>query len=200
MKILTEEKYFYSSLSQSIEVWVEDVLFISKILEKMNSGTIQTQFKHKLALEKGIGLIGHSFGGTTAILANSMNKHFTCAINIDGGMVNGLNERYHYKKPYMLLYCEYNEQMNRYHYTISKNDSYSLCIKNTTHVDFSDTSYFFKNLLGVIPPRYGTIDSDLMITITNDYVLSFFNKYIKRTTEKTLESNPYETVTFDWHQ
>ena len=165
----------------------------------MNSGIIQTQFKDKLALEKGIGLFGHSFGGATAILACSLNKRFTCAINIDGAMVNGLNERYQYKKPYLFLYSETGEQYSRYFYTINKNDSYSVFIKNSTHADFFDPSYIQKKLLRETNTMYGSIDGDRMIKITNDYVLSFFNKYIKGTDEILLESNPFDMVTFEKH-
>ena len=203
MKMLIEKLSnlnHFSSRKQSIKVWVEDVLFITDILERMSSGSIQTQFKHKLALEKGIGLFGHSLGGITASLACSLNKRFKCAINIDGPMYNALIERYQYNKPHMFMYSENNKNINRYFYTINKSDSYSVTIKNSTHFDFMDTGYFYKILLGESNTRYGTIDSDLMIKITNDYVFSFFNKYIKETTEKTLESNPYEIVSFEWHQ
>ena len=199
MKVLTQNYLLkHEVLNQQIEVWVEDVLFILDKLEDMNSGTIPSQIKGKLALEKGNGLFGHSYGGGTSILARTLDERFTCAIKIDGILRNGLHERYNNNKPCMYMYNSYIKQVDRYFYTINQNDSYTVIVQDTTHYDFAD-SYILKKLLKKNTDIYGKIDANEMITILNDYVLAFFNKYLKGMESPLLETNPYTMVAFEKH-
>jgi hypothetical protein len=88
--------------------------------------------------------------------------------------------------------------MNKYFSTINKDDSYSVSIKDSLHVDFTDLSYILKIWKMELPENLiGNIDANLMYRITNDYVLSFFDKYIKGKDAPLLEKNPYSEVIFE---
>ena len=96
----------------------------------------------------------------------------------------------------MYMDSDENAGMNKYFYTINENDTYHVIIKDSKHPDYADFTYFLKNWISKLPKVFGKIDGSLMIKITNDYVLSFFNKYIKGIDSPLLESNPYSEVTF----
>ncbi|MCP4416027.1 MAG: hypothetical protein GY805_05360, partial [Chloroflexi bacterium] len=56
-------------------------------------------------------------------------------------------------------------------------DGYLLSLKNTAHFDFTDFP-----LLTPLTPQLGlsgTIDSGYIIGIQNEYLLAFFNQYLK---------------------
>lgn len=200
MRELTEKNLLNEDLlNNQIDVWVDDVLFIGDILQRMNEGVIISQFEEKMDIERGIGAVGHSYGGATAILSCCLDKRFKCAVNMDGGMYGGLKKHFKYEKPSMFMDSGENAGMNKFFYSINENDTYSVHIKDSTHFDYSDISYILKDWLSERPEVFGKIDGNLMVRITNDYVLSFFNKYIKGNDAPLLESNPYNEVTFKKH-
>ena len=194
--LLDEESMDDQIEKPQIKVWIDDVLFIKDILERMNGGKIKSQFKGKMDLVKGIGIFGHSYGGTAAMLSCCLDDHLKYAINIDGSMYSGLKERFKFNQPSMFMYSEGSAEMNKYFYTINKDDTYSVCIKDSKHLDFTDISYILKNWMKEVPEVYGKIDRNLMVRIRNDYVLSFFDKYIKDKDALLLERNPYNEVIF----
>jgi len=70
-------------------------------------------------------------------------------------------------------------------------------IKGSKHLDYSDFTYISKIWLLKLMQLFGKIDGRRMIEITNDYVLSFFDKYIKQIDAPLLERNPYGEVVFE---
>lgn len=195
MKKLMEKYLLGDELKDQIEVWIDDVLFIKDILEQMNEGKIESQFKGKMDLVKGIGVFGHSYGGTAAILSCCLDDRLKYAVDIDG-FVYGLKKRYKFNQPSMFMYSEGSTGMNKYFYTINKNDTYSVSIKDSKHLDFIDIAYILKNWMKELPEKYGKIDGNLMVKIINDYILSFFDKYMKDKDPLLLERNPYNEVIF----
>ena len=202
MKKLTEKRLLDRELMNNeinmpqIEVWIDDVLFIKDILERINEGKIESQFKEKMDLVKGIGVFGHSYGGATAMLSCGLDDQLKYAINIDGGMFSGVKKRFKFNQPSMFMYCEETTGLNKYFYTINKDDTYNICMKNSKHIDFADVAYIMKNWMKELPETFGKIDGDLMVRITNNYVLSFFDKYIKDKDPLLLKRNPYNEVIF----
>ena len=162
----------------------------------MNWGKIESQFKGKMDLVKGIGVFGSSFGGATAILSCCLDDRLKFAVNVDGTMHGGLKKRYRYNQPSMFMYSEGGLECNKYFYSINKADTYSVGIKDSKHFDFGDGAYILKNWTKELPEVYGKIAGNLMVRIRNDYVLSFFDKYIKDNDALLLERNPYNEVIF----
>ena len=192
---LTEKILLGDELKDQIEVWIDDVLFIKDILELMNEGKIESQFKGKMDFIKGRGVFGHSYGGAIAILSCCLDDRLNYAVNIDGFMY-GLKKRYKFNQTSMFMYSEGITGMNKYLYTINKNDTYSVSIKDSKHRDFVDSAYILKKWMKELPEKYGKIDGNLMVKIRNDYVLSFFDKYMKDKDTLLLEINPYNEVIF----
>jgi len=198
MKMYTQKFLLLSgAMNDRVEVWVDDVLFIMNTLEKMNNGVIKSQFERKMALEKGVGLFGHSYGGVTSILSCCLDERFKCGINMDGGMFGGMKKKYKYKQPSMYMLSDSYPIMNKYFYNINDDDSYYVIVKNSKHLDYSDYTYIMKSWFSKLIGVFGKIDGRQMIKITNDYVLSFFDKYIRGIDSPLLENNPYSEVAFE---
>jgi pimeloyl-ACP methyl ester carboxylesterase len=162
-----------------------------------------------------IGLFGHSLGGAAAAQVSRERDDVKAAIVIDGTMIGDItalgndnkeiitNESFN--KPLMLMYnssfmekeakeSSYLPNINAYSHATDA--AYSLCIKESGHLNFTDLpriSPFLSKALGV-----GTVDSLKCIKIVNDYSLAFFDKHIKGEPSALLDgSSGYNEVEFD---
>jgi len=185
------------ALNDKVEIWVDDIRFITDVLEKMNEGLIQSKFAHKLSLEKGMGVFGMSYGGAASILSCCLDDRLKCGINMDGAMYGGIDDKYKYRQPTMYMDSDMFLGKSRYFFNINEDDTYCVTIKDSKHLDYSDYTYILKNWLLKLMQLVGKIDGSLMIKITNDYVRSFFDKYIKKIDAPLLERNPYREVVFE---
>lgn len=185
------------TINEKIELWVQDIRFITDILEKMNAGMIQSQFASRLSLEKGIGVFGQSYGGAASVLACCLDERLKCAINMDGAMYGGMHDKYKYRKPTLYMDSDMLPGRSRYFFQINEDDTYHVLIQGSKHLDYSDCTYILKNSLLKLMGLVGKIDGSLMIRITNDYVRSFFDKYIRQVDILLFEKNSYPEVIFE---
>ncbi len=193
------ESYLAASkaMNEKVEMWVDDIRFIAGILEKINEGLIESKFADRFSLERGIGVFGQSYGGAASILSCCVDERLKCAINIDGAMYGGISDTYKYKQPTMYMDSDMLPGRSRYFYSINEADTYHLVIKDSRHLDYSDCTYILKNWLMKFMQLVGKIDGGLMLRITNDYVQSFFDKYIKQVNTQLCEQNLYPEVVFE---
>ena len=193
------EKYLNAgkSMNDRVEIWIEDIRFIIDILEKFEGGFIPSQFAQKLSLEKGIGVFGQSYGGAASVLACCLDNRLTCAINMDGAMYGGMNNKYIFRRPTLYMDSDMLPGRNKYFFYINEDDTYHIMIKGSKHLDYSDFAYIAKIWLLRLMQLFGKIDGRLMLKITNDYVRSFFDKYMKQIDAPLLERNPYAEVVFE---
>ncbi|MFT3895315.1 MAG: hypothetical protein QM730_27130 [Anaerolineales bacterium] len=185
------------TINEKIELWVADIRFIADVLEKLNGGLIPSQFADKLAIHKGIGVFGQSYGGAASVLACSLDDRLTCAINMDGAMYGGMNDNYQYRKPTLYMDSDMLPGRSRYFFQINDNDTYHVVLQGSKHLDYTDCTYILKNWLMEFLQLVGKIDGSLMIHITNEYVRSFFDKYIRQTDMPLFEQHPYPEVIFE---
>lgn len=88
---------------QELEVWVADVQFVLDQLEKLDheKGSI---FYHKMDLNE-IGIMGHSFGGATAVQVCRRDIRIKAGVDLDGGLF-GSNPTARFDKPFMFMFNE----------------------------------------------------------------------------------------------
>ncbi len=158
---------------ENIEIWVQDIRFIIDQLEKLHSGIISSQFKNKIDFSKGIGALGHSFGGNAAILACSRDIRITSAINCDGTMYGGFSSANQFNKPLLFMYNEDSWGINKYYYLINQNDTIQMQIRGAKHADFMDKTLFRLDIEG-----FRDIEGSLIINILNETVSNFFNEFL----------------------
>ena len=191
------QKFLFSEDEGTMEIWVDDVIFILNQLELLNSGEIKSIFRGKLDIAQRVGVFGHSFGGGTSILTPCIDDRITCGINMDGGIWPGLKEKYVYKKPYMFMENGGNRGMNRYFYEVNQHDSYMVCVEDALHFDFSDTSLFGKNWLMKRTKIVGKIHHKRMQNFMNGLITAFFDRYIKKIKAPLLDQDAYEGIVIE---
>lgn len=162
-------------LNDSLRVWAKDTGFVLDELEKMNAGRRQNMFKGKLDMKR-VGVFGMSFGGTTAGQFCAFDKRCKAGINLDGLQYGDLLD-HPLERPFMFMNSEDAGTLNSLFFERAKNVAYYVTVKGSKHFNYSDFSLFspdFKKA-GLLGP----IDGERMERIMNDYVLAFFDKYLK---------------------
>ncbi|MDN8588848.1 S-layer homology domain-containing protein [Paenibacillus sp. 11B] len=161
----------------------EDISYVADRLYEMNSGDIDSIFKGRLQLEIGMGVFGHSFGGTTAALVSRDDDRFVGAVNLDGNMLGALDSDF--KKPFMQLGTVLAYNTNAFLLESNSKETYFAIIDNVVHSDFSDSLY-----TGGEAPR-GTRDAMEQRTIISSYTKAFFDRYLLK------KEAEIENLTFD---
>ncbi|MNM90194.1 isoform II [compost metagenome] len=181
---------------------------IELVINNLKAGDFETTgevLKGHMDLNN-IGLFGHSLGGAASADVARIREDVKAVIVMDGTMIGdikGLNNdnseiitEEKFTKPLMLMYSSLFQQEeakktsylpNIKAYDNATSDAYSLCIKDSGHLNFTDLpriSPFLAEKLGV-----GTVDSFKCIKIVNDYTLAFFDKHIKGQSRSLLESD-----------
>lgn len=183
-------------LEESLRVWTADTGFVLDELERMNSGKVKSIFAKKLDLKR-IGILGMSFGGSTAAQFCAIDKRCKAGINLDGMQYGDLDHPM--QRPFMYMHSEDGKGINRLFFERARNHAYLVTVKGSKHFNYSDFSLF--------SPDYkkagflGPIDGERMEKITSDYVLAFFDKYLKNKDSPLLKgpSADYPEVEFKSH-
>lgn len=90
-----------AKLTEYSELQAEDVRYVADYLYKLDSG--------ELLLDIGMGIVGHSYGGPTTAIVCRDDDRFACGIGLDSGAFGLLDSDL--KKPFLLLFCEPNYNM-----------------------------------------------------------------------------------------
>lgn len=177
---LTPEQFWDLRLPQ-IYTRVADVRFILDYIDRQTK--VQHPFWELLDMSK-VGMLGHSFGGGTAIVTSYEDPRIKACVGLDGWIVpipstiiqNGIN--------IPLLYIGRPEWDTPLNYLkldslilSSKNYSEKIILDQTKHFDYSDTPQFspISSKIGIS----GKMPASVLKDTLNTKILTFFNKYIK---------------------
>ncbi len=98
---LQNMKVMYDTIGK---LWVEDIEFLIKQLDRLNSVTGKSKFNG--AIDTGnIGIAGHSFGGTAAFNSLLLSSRVKAAFTMDGTLYP-LKEVDKFDKPFMFITTE----------------------------------------------------------------------------------------------
>lgn len=177
---------------ESLNVWRDDTIFVANQIEKLNEGEILSPFKDKLDINN-MGVFGHSFGGATAGQVCAADKRFKAGINMDGSpflIYNNLSQ------PFMLMTSLESKKsiIDGYH---PKQKLLIVAVNNAEHNDFTDMTILLSWLKSIGTDILGKIDGEKQENIMNDYILSFFNQYLKGIKEPLIDNriDKYPEVT-----
>ena len=206
---------FYTVGKSIGTVWTEDVNFVIRQLDGLNTGHMPSPLTGAINMDK-IGVMGHSFGGATAFNVLNTNPRVKAAVNMDGSLyeldINRLAD-----KPALFLkadkFTEMKEQQRKGLITDTKMSSIIaqelaimekvkqhggsiIQLEGAKHYNFTDLQ-LYSNLLqyaGITGTIYGYRGS----SVVNHYVLDFFNKNLKGTGGALMKgaSSEYPEVTF----
>ena len=175
---------------QLVQVWADDLAFLLDELTVWNEeeGNI---LNGRLDLDH-VGVFGHSTGGGATLRFCLDDDRCTAGAPLDSWVlpVNKAILQNPPSQPFMFINSpewlgSLNQERGRDILAALPNDGYELTVANTGHYDFSDLA-----LLSPLTPQLslsGTIDSHLSQTMQNEYLLAFFNRYLKNGDEPLLE-------------
>ena len=173
-KVTTEE--FWNIRLPQINTRVEDVSFVLDHIQEIQ--VADDSFWSKIDLER-VGIMGHSFGGGTAIVASSRDTRLDACIALDGWLVpieqsiikKGL------KVPFLFMGQTYWTNPVNYEnldtlIAASTASAEKLILDGTKHFDYSDTPQFntASSKFGIS----GTMDLDELRILLNSRIVSFF--------------------------
>jgi len=173
-EVTTEE--FWNIRLPQINTRVADVSFVLDYIQDIQGG--DDSFWNMIDLER-VGIMGHSFGGGTAIVASSRDTRLDACIALDGWLVpieqsiikKGL------KVPFLFMGQTYWTNPVNYEnldtlIAASTASAEKLILDGTKHFDYSDTPQFnsASSKFGIS----GTMDLDELRILLNSRIVSFF--------------------------
>ncbi|XP_038233670.1 platelet-activating factor acetylhydrolase 2, cytoplasmic isoform X1 [Dermochelys coriacea] len=164
-----------------------------KLVKDINSGKAVTNVLHKgfdlSALKESVDLtkvavMGHSFGGATAILALAKEAHFKCAVALDAWMFPLKNDLYpKVTKPVLFINTEKfqtAESVAKMKRLRSRNrQTKIITILGSVHQSQTDFTFLAGNLLNRVFQTRGTLDPYTGLDITNRAALAFMQKHLE---------------------
>ncbi len=181
------------TVADSLKLWADDLDTIIAELARMQSGQRPGRFAGRMDLN-ALGVFGMSFGGTVSNEYCYRNPQVKAGLNLDGPIAGSAFHASH-TMPFMHLQVADSEMPNAVSHQRASAPSYRVLVSGAKHVNFTDLSIMapvFGRQMGVI----GTIDGDTMIAIMNDYVVAFFDRYLKGMESPLLDGtvSPYAEV------
>ena len=191
-------------------IQAQDLIFVLDELERLNKNDTDIGLAGRFDL-RHIGVFGHSRGGFTAPHACLLESRFRACLNLDGYPLTPAVMEKGIRQPYMHIEelapwlppptdeelaaakqtrDEANKEAQAAEHqrekTFSKMSSgvYLVTVKGAMHNSFSDMPF-------ISPARYSNIEINAAraITITNAYVLAFFDRYLRGRRHALLEGN-----------
>lgn len=163
------------TLTTSVHLWVADTKFVLDQLALLNGEGSTSAFKGRLDLSR-VGVLGMSFGGTTAGQAVLDDARISAGLNLDGTQYGDLLDR-PVQKPFLWMNGPGYSQLNEPMFENSAAPAWYLVVKGTQHFDFTDFPR--------VAPVFGWLGASDQIAprravqITNAYTLAFFNQFLK---------------------
>ncbi|MGQ0640680.1 MAG: alpha/beta hydrolase family protein [Gemmatimonadaceae bacterium] len=165
----------WTVLDESLRIWTADTRFVLDELERLNAGTRSSIFAAMLDLKR-VGVFGMSFGGATAGQVCAVDERCRAGVNLDGMQFGDLIER-PMERPFMFMNSQDAGDLNRLFFERATDAAYYVTVKGSKHFNYSDFSLFSPDFqkAGILGP----IDGERMERILSDYVLAFFDAYLK---------------------
>lgn len=179
----------------SAAVWLADRLFVHDQLQRRAVPADVADIVAASNLGR-VAEIGMSFGGSTTGGVCMVDPRCAAGVNLDGGDFHFLPFNADMPRPFLMLHSdihgfyrvlkldnpEIERSFNDFSYESFQNagqrpDLYRLQIKGAAHLGLSDLTLFMRR--PVRDGMLGTTPSDVMIGAQNDFVLGFFDKYVR---------------------
>ena len=162
------------------DVWVPDVRFVMDQIEALNAADPAGRFAGRLALDDGMGLIGHSQGARTVSEVCLIDDRCSAAINLDGGYSAAVELAF--DKPYMRMLADNGVEdliaAFQHNFEALATDYYVLMIPHTYHMNFADSAFWVPVVFDGPPPE-GTGAAQIALMDYREYALAFMDRYMR---------------------
>jgi predicted dienelactone hydrolase len=181
-------------IAPSVAPWIADTRYLMDQLAVIHAGTTEgivgpaNEFAGRMDLDR-LGVMGMSFGGSTAGAVCAIDPRCKAGMNMDGSQF-GVVDEHPLPVPFMYFTAGWNNQFPVY--LASTADLYEVHVKRSAHGNFSDLSIAMPVFQWLSTPKFemlGKIDASDMERIMSGYVLAFFQKYLQGRSPTLLESS-----------
>lgn len=200
----------FQRASETLErVYAADDRFVLDQLEKLNIGSLDTRFAGRLDMEK-VGLYGHSTGGGGIVQVCSTDARCKAGLAMDAWLepVPDAILTKPLSQPFLFMRSERtdvwapgggNDARLDTLYRGASNDAYRMTILGTMHDDFTVVPILTP--VNALLVERGPLPAERTLQIVTDYILAFFNKYLKDEPSPLLNgaSADYPEVKFESH-
>lgn len=184
-------------------IWANDMSFMADEFTKLNNGTTNSMFKNKLDMDN-LGVFGQSFGGAAAGQVCLQDDRFKAFINMEGSPYGTAVDNI-IDKPFLVFNDGTDVDIPAPYtgYSAQQSDFFSVTIAGSSHNDYTDINYVspilgkIVELTGMAIKISGTIKPARMQTIMNDYVLQFFDHYLKGKEAPILQATKYSETSME---
>ncbi|NXO25762.1 PAFA2 acetylhydrolase, partial [Cisticola juncidis] len=161
----------------------QDIAGGRSVPNTLHQGWDLSVLKDNLDLSK-VAVMGHSFGGVTAVLALVKEPSFRCAVALDAWMFPLENLLYpEVPKPVLFINTEKfqtPESIAKMKRLSSRNSQTRIVtVLGTVHEDQTDFAFLPKKLFGLIFGRRGTLDPHKALAITSQAALAFLQRHLE---------------------
>jgi predicted dienelactone hydrolase len=177
-------------INRLLPMWTSDTKFVVSQLEQLNAADPSGKFTGRLDMQR-LGMFGHSFGGATALQFCHDDPQCKAGIDMDGAPYGSVVQD-GLKQPFMFILSDHSHDLpdsasGQIHanfqsiYDRLPNGRLFITIRGANHFSFSDQmllkSHYLIRLLCMF--GFGGLDGRRGLTITADYVRTFFDVYLK---------------------
>ncbi|KAI1420032.1 platelet-activating factor acetylhydrolase [Xylaria sp. FL1777] len=174
------------AVEQDLQVRVEDMIFA---LNSMNNRSITSKipglFPKRLQTNR-VGILGHSFGGSTTLQATANDTRFVAGTSLDGPFWGSANQT-GTNAPFMLMSAlqpSSEDWMTEWTTTwpLLRSSKGWFEVAGTVHLSFDDFP-ILTDLLGANANDFvGNVTGSRMVSIQSAFTTSFFNQFLKNET------------------
>ncbi len=160
---------------------------------KCNNGEITSVLKGKLHIDSGVGVLGQSFGGTTAAQVCWKNDLVSCGINLDGGAFGSYSFN-DIKKPFLTILNPTSKNITKSIYIKSTKEAYGLIVEGLKHFGYSDFLYLTDKVL--LDKYISSRDVNESRHLLTTYISAFFEKHLKNNININFDDIFYPNTSF----
>lgn len=182
---------------ESSVVWLDDRLFVKRAIEQ---GEVDSSVADIAAAGnyRAVGHTGMSFGGSVAAITCQVDPDCAAVVNLDGDNFSGSMFNANARTPFMMFmhdwtilygllggdgawdystfgYTDFSYE--RHAEAGLRDDFYRLRVKDIQHLGVTDYTLFTRGIVRKV--ILGDVDGHTMVTIINDFVVGFFDQYVR---------------------
>jgi Platelet-activating factor acetylhydrolase, isoform II len=187
-------------INKLLPMWTSDTKFVVSKLAQLNTSDPAGRFTNRLDMQR-VGMFGHSFGGATALQFCHEDIRCKAGIDIDGAPFGSVVQE-GLKQPFMFILSDHSRDLpdpSGNHILSDMQSIYNrlpngrsfITIRGANHFTFSDQvllkSHYLMSVLA-FAGAIGKLDSRRGLSITTDYVHTFFDVDLKNQPPALLES------------
>lgn len=168
-------------LASHMPTWVAD---LRSALDEIGRSSAAGRTFHRSIAPTGVGAFGHSYGGGAAARLMEADPRVVAAVNLEGSAYGPDSLPFVVRGPLLHIVGGYNEaELVATEFEPEDAPLYELVVHGTFHSTFSDLIYLHavKADEGWRRRHRFDLEPARALRITNDYLLAFFDRYVKGT-------------------